>query len=53
MAEANPDVFGAYQHPVIWRGSRRSVDLVFGNVRESGWLTDDHFRARAGHAGGS
>jgi len=48
VAEANPDVFGAHQHPVIWRGSRRSVDLVFGNVRESGWPTDDHFRARPG-----
>ena len=37
-----------YTHPVIWRGSRRSVDLVFGNVRDARWLTDDHFRARPG-----
>ena len=37
-----------YTHPVIWRGSRRSVDLVFGNVRDAGWLTEDHFRARPG-----
>jgi len=48
VAETSPDVFGAYQHTVIWRGSRRTVDLVFGNVRDPGWLTDDHFRARAG-----
>ena len=48
VAEASPDVFGAYQHTVTWRGSRRTVDLVFGNVRDTGWLTDDHFRARAG-----
>ena len=44
----DPDVFGVYSHPVIWRGSRRSVDLVFGNVRDAGWLTEDHFRARPG-----
>lgn len=42
------DVFGAYAHPVIWRGSRRSVDVVFGNVRDAAWLTEDHFRARPG-----
>jgi hypothetical protein len=48
VAEASPDVLGAYQHTVVWRGSRRTVDLVFGNVRDAGWLTDDHFRARAG-----
>ena len=44
----DPDVFGVYEHPVVWRGSRRSVDLVFGNVRDAGWLTEDHFRARPG-----
>jgi len=48
VAEATPDVFGVYQHQVVWRGSRRTVDLVFGNVRDTGWLTDDHFRARPG-----
>jgi len=42
------DIFGAYAHPVIWRGSRRAVDVVFGNVRDAGWLTEDHFRARPG-----
>jgi hypothetical protein len=42
------DVFGAYAHPMTWRGSRRLVDLVFGNVRDSSWLTEDHFRARPG-----
>jgi hypothetical protein len=44
----DPDVFGVYEHPVIWRGSRRTVDLVFGNVRDASWLTEDHFRARPG-----
>jgi hypothetical protein len=44
----DPDVFGVYAHPVVWRGSRRGVDVVFGNVRDAGWLTEDHFRARPG-----
>ena len=48
VAEVSPDVLGAYQHTVTWRGSRRTVDLIFGNVRDASWLTDDHFRARAG-----
>jgi hypothetical protein len=42
------DVFGAYAHSVVWRGTRRAVDIVFGNVRDAGWLTEDHFRARPG-----
>jgi len=45
---SDADVFGAYAHSVVWRGSRRSVDLVFGNVRDASWLTEDHFRARPG-----
>ena len=41
-------MYGAIAHTVIWRGSRREVDVVFGNVRDASWLTDDHFRARPG-----
>ena len=48
ITERDPDVFGVYAHPVIWRGSRRAVDVVFGNVRDAAWLTEDHFRARPG-----
>jgi hypothetical protein len=48
VADADPDVFGAIAHRVVWRGSRREVDLVFGNVRDASWLTEDHFRARPG-----
>ena len=48
ITERDPDVFGVYAHPVIWRGSRRGVDVVFGNVRDASWLTEDHFRARPG-----
>lgn len=40
------DMLGAHQHRIMWRGSLREVDLLFGNVRDVGWLTDDHFRAR-------
>lgn len=42
------DILGAHTVQVIWRGSRRDVDLVFGNVRDSSWLTDDHFASRPG-----
>lgn len=42
------DAWNVYRHPVIWRGSKREVELVFGNVRDVGWLSDDHFRAGAG-----
>ncbi len=42
------DMLGAYTHRLVWRGSLREVDLVFGNVRDAGWLTDEHFRARPG-----
>lgn len=48
VPDAKPDLTGAITHTVVWRGSTRQVDLVFGNVRDTGWLTDDHFRARPG-----
>ena len=48
IAARDPDVFGAIAHPMIWRGSRREVDIVFGNIRDAGWLSEDHFRARPG-----
>lgn len=40
------DVRGAYVHQIVWRGSRRDVDLVFGNVRDPGWLSDEQFQNR-------
>lgn len=39
------DLQGAYRHEVVWRGSRRRVDVLFGNVRDRSWLSDDHFEA--------
>jgi hypothetical protein len=42
------DIQGAYRHEIIWRGSRRQVDVIFGNVRDRSWLSDDHFQAVPG-----
>ena len=42
------DMRGAYTQSVVWRGSRREIDLVFGNVRDRGWLPDEVFQARPG-----
>ncbi|TDP91198.1 DUF6079 family protein [Labedaea rhizosphaerae] len=39
------DLQGAYPHDIIWRGSRRRIDVIFGNVRDRTWLSDDHFKA--------
>lgn len=40
------DLGGAATHTVVWKGSRREVDVVFGNVRDTTWLTDEHFKHR-------
>ncbi|MDQ1289609.1 MAG: hypothetical protein QG622_3175 [Actinomycetota bacterium] len=45
VALAKQDLQGAYPHDVVWRGSRRRIDVVFGNVRDRSWLSDDHFKA--------
>ena len=33
------------EHEVLWRGTRRKVDVVFGNVRDEAELTNDMLRA--------
>ena len=48
ISDRDTDLAGVVSHPVIWRGSRREVDIVFGNVRDATWLSEDHFRARPG-----
>jgi hypothetical protein len=48
LTQTSADMYGVGTHTTIWRGSRREVDVVFGNVRESSWLTEDHFRSRPG-----
>lgn len=36
-------------HTHTWRGSKRRVDLVFGNLRDQGSLSDQALTARLGH----
>ena len=42
------DLGGAVTRTVIWKGSRREVDVVFGNVRDTTYLSDEHFKHRPG-----
>lgn len=39
------DAFGVSRQTQIWRGSNRDVEVIFGNVRDRGWLTDGAFEA--------
>ena len=48
VADGRPDISGAIPHSVVWRGSVRQVELVFGNVRDETWVLDEHFRAQPG-----
>ncbi len=48
ITDRDGDAFGVHRQPMVWRGSRRDVELVFGNIRDGGWLTEDHFHAGAG-----
>ncbi|MBV9603129.1 MAG: phage resistance protein, partial [Chloroflexi bacterium] len=38
------DMFGVSRQTRIWRGSRRDVEIVFGNVRDHTWLSDESFK---------
>lgn len=40
------DLSGAATRSVVWRGSRREVDIVFGNVRDPGSLPEQSFQNR-------
>lgn len=35
-------------HDLVWRGSKRTADIVFGNVRDTTQLSDDAFDAAEG-----
>lgn len=48
VADLDGDVFGVSRQNRVWRGSRREVEIVFGNVRDRGWLTDAAFEAGSG-----
>lgn len=45
LDEVDGDVTGVSRQSRIWRGSRREVEVVFANVRDKAWLSDDMFRA--------
>lgn len=42
------DLNGAVTRTIIWRGSRREVDIVFGNVRDPASIPEQNFDARPG-----
>jgi len=41
-------LLAAWTTTVVWRGSRREVDVVFGNVRDTADLPDESLRAQPG-----
>lgn len=47
VADVEGDMFGVSRKPCVWRGSRREVEVVYGNVRDRSWLTDAAFEAGA------
>lgn len=48
VTSGQADLGGAATRTLIWRGSRREVDVVFGNVRDAGSLTELSFDNRPG-----
>ncbi|UJL30972.1 phage resistance protein [Mycolicibacterium vanbaalenii] len=48
VGTAQDDLGGAATRTVVWRGSRREVDIVFGNVRDAASLPEQSFDARPG-----
>jgi hypothetical protein len=48
VSSGQEDLTGAATRSVIWRGSRREVDVVFGNVRDAGSLPEQSFDNRPG-----
>lgn len=45
---SSSDISGAHRHTVIWRGSKREIEIVFGNVRDAGDITEDRLQAGPG-----
>lgn len=43
VADVNPANDGSYQREVVWRGTARTVDVIFGNVRSAQDLPVDRF----------
>ena len=43
VANVDPANDGSYQREVVWRGTKRTVDVIFGNVRSAQDLPVDRF----------
>lgn len=48
ITDSDNNTDGVIRHSVIWRGSQRTVDLLFANVRDPQQLPDDRFHAAVG-----
>jgi len=48
VGSGQDDLGGAASRTVVWRGSRREVDIVFGNVRDASSLPEQSFDNRPG-----
>lgn len=48
VGSGQDDLGGAAARALIWRGSRREVDIVFGNVRDAASLPEQSFDNRPG-----
>lgn len=44
VSGVQPTTEGVFSRTVVWRGTSRPVEVVFGNVRERGYLSDEAFR---------
>lgn len=52
VGSGQDDLGGAAARTLIWRGSRREVDIVFGNVRDAGIPARAILRQPAWHLAG-
>ncbi|RVW03220.1 DUF6079 family protein [Rhodococcus spongiicola] len=48
VATNQDDLAGGASRTIVWRGSRREVDVVFGNVRDASSLPEQNFDNRPG-----
>lgn len=45
LDQVEDDITGVNRQNRVWRGSRREVEIVFGNVRDHTWLAEETFKA--------
>jgi hypothetical protein len=45
LEQVEDDITGVNRQNRVWRGSRREVEVVFGNVRDRTWLAEETFKA--------